>query len=88
MQICALAGYYLNPDLKAKYGADLVEVPDEAAMLDKLVAGDCVAGTELRAGSGGGLHADGRWRGVLQGRTLQDVGGGLAAALSLHPRRV
>lgn len=46
MQICALAGYYLNPDLKAKYGADLVEVPDEAAMLDKLVAGDCVAGTE------------------------------------------
>lgn len=55
VQICALAGYYLNPDLKAKYGADLVEVPDEAAMLDKLVAGDCVAGTELRAVSGGGF---------------------------------
>ncbi|PRW44328.1 ABC transporter substrate-binding [Chlorella sorokiniana] len=42
-KICALAGYYLNPDLKAKYGADLVEVPDSAAMLDKLVAGDCTA---------------------------------------------
>jgi len=44
LQVCSLAGYYLNPDLKTKYGADLVEVPDEAAMLDKWVAGDCSVG--------------------------------------------
>ncbi|KAI7845723.1 hypothetical protein COHA_000836 [Chlorella ohadii] len=43
-KVCSLAGYYLNPDLKTKYGADLVEVPDEAAMLDKWVAGDCSVG--------------------------------------------
>ena len=47
LQVCSLASFYLNDALKSKWGVELVEAADTAGLVDKLVAGDCIAGAHM-----------------------------------------
>lgn len=49
VKLCTFPTYYANDMLRSQYDADLVEVPDPAAQLARMQAGDCVTGAWLPA---------------------------------------
>ncbi len=95
LQVCSLASFYLNDALKSKWGVELVEAADTAGLVDKLVAGDCIAGAHMHDvhaciyACGGGAH-----EGAAASRRFGHAGGCALSAIgcynwlsdSLHPR--